>query len=215
MARKIKRTRLELKRQRDDLERFERYLPMLKLKQQQLQVALNELRTQFGEVRLATERAQATVDGYKAVLADPAGVDVAALATCAEIRTTEDNVAGVNVPVFEGVTFPEASYSLFGTPPWVDRALVDHRELSRCRAHLETLQRRYELIDRELTRVIQRVNLFEKVKIPACQEAIRVIRIALGDEMTAAVVRAKIAKVKLEATEAAGAEALAGKGASE
>jgi hypothetical protein len=41
------------------------------------------------------------------------------------------------------------------------------------------------------------VNLFEKVKIPEAQEAIRVIRIKLGDEMTAAVGRAKIAKYKI------------------
>ena len=144
-------------------------------------------------------------------LRDVAGVNVRALATPSEVKTATRNVAGVNVPVFEEVTFPKAAYSLFGTPPWIDRALADLRELNRRQAHLETLETRYALIDRELTRVIQRVNLFEKVKIPACQEAIRIIRIALGDEMTAAVVRAKIAKVKLDATEKAGAEALAAK----
>ena len=46
-------------------------------------------------------------------------------------------------------------------------------------------------------RTTQRVNLFEKVKIPEAKEAIRIIRIKLGDEMTAAVGRAKIAKNKL------------------
>ena len=39
--------------------------------------------------------------------------------------------------------------------------------------------------------------MFEKVKIPEAREAIRVIRIKLGDEMTAAVGRAKIAKSQL------------------
>jgi vacuolar-type H+-ATPase subunit D/Vma8 len=51
-------------------------------------------------------------------------------------------------------------------------------------------------------KVIQRVNLFEKIKIPEAREAVRRIRIHLGDEMTAAVGRAKIAKRKLEAEEA-------------
>ena len=55
------------------------------------------------------------------------------------------------------------------------------------------------LLHRELTKIIQRVNLFEKVKIPEVRESIRVIRIHLGDEMTAAVGRAKIAKGKLDA----------------
>ena len=45
---------------------------------------------------------------------------------------------------------------------------------------------------------MQRVNLFEKVMIPNTQDNIRRIRIALGDQMTAGVARAKIAKAKLE-----------------
>ena len=55
-------------------------------------------------------------------------------------------------------------------------------------------ERQRELVTAELTTTSQRVNLFEKVKIPACKENIRVIKIAIGDEQTAAVTRGKIAK---------------------
>jgi V/A-type H+-transporting ATPase subunit D len=41
------------------------------------------------------------------------------------------------------------------------------------------------------------VNLFEKVKIPEAKENIRVIKIYLGDQQIAAVVRGKIAKNKI------------------
>jgi V/A-type H+-transporting ATPase subunit D len=41
------------------------------------------------------------------------------------------------------------------------------------------------------------VNLFEKVKIPESNELIRMIRIFLGDQQTAAVVRGKISKSKI------------------
>jgi V/A-type H+-transporting ATPase subunit D len=44
----------------------------------------------------------------------------------------------------------------------------------------------------------QRVNLFEKVKIPGAKEAIRLIKIYIGDQMTNAVGRSKIAKNKIE-----------------
>ena len=57
------------------------------------------------------------------------------------------------------------------------------------------------LIAAELQQTSQRVNLFEKVKIPQCKEAIRVIKIALGDEQTAAVTRGKIAKSRVPETE--------------
>ena len=182
MAKKIKLTRPELKRHRDALDRFERYLPMLKLKQQQLQLTLREIDAKRIELLGKVEAARRSFAPYSAVLSD---------------------VAGVNIPVFAEALFPAASYSLFATPAWVDRALADLREINRLQAEAEVLQQQYDLLRKELTKIIQRVNLFEKVKIPEAREAIRVIRIHLGDEMTAAVGRAKIAKAKLAATEPA------------
>ncbi len=203
MARqKIKLTRPELKRQRDALIRFERYLPMLKLKQQQLQLMLRQINKQREEVLGKTEKARSTFDAYRYVLADTAGVNVSELAACSEINTTESNVAGVSIPVFQDASFPKADYSLFATPAWVDGALADLRDVNRLEAELEILDKQYKLLRQALTKIIQRVNLFEKVKIPEVREAIRRIRIHLGDEMTSAVGRAKIAKSKLQAKEA-------------
>jgi len=201
MARKIKLTRPELKRQRDALQRFERYLPMLKLKQQQLQLTLREVQQQRRQAQADAEAARAKFEPYREVLADRAGVNVEELATPVEIRTSATNVAGVSVPVFEEVRFAPVEYSLFATPVWVDQALADLRDVNRHLARVEVLDRRFELLNRELTKIIQRVNLFEKVKIPEAYEAIRIIRIKLGDEMTAAVGRAKIAKGKITTEE--------------
>ncbi len=52
----------------------------------------------------------------------------------------------------------------------------------------------------ELRITTQRVNLFEKVKIPQAEEAIRRIKIFIGDQMTNAVGRSKIAKKKIESS---------------
>jgi V/A-type H+-transporting ATPase subunit D len=109
------------------------------------------------------------------------------------------------VPVFEGIEFATPSYSLFSTPAWVDRALADLRDVNRRQAELDVLREQYSRLRRELTKIIQRVNLFEKIKIPEAGEAIRRIRIHLGDEMTAAVGRAKIAKGKIGEEDSAAA----------
>ena len=199
MAKKIKLTRPELKRRRDALERFERYLPMLKLKQQQLQLTLRGIDARRREILARVQSARRTFAPYRAVLADVAGLNIRQLAEPEQVKTSRANVAGVNIPVFEEVTFPAAAYSLFATPAWVDRALADLRRISRLQAEADILQQQHDLLHKELTKIIQRVNLFEKVKIPEAREAIRVIRIHLGDEMTAAVGRAKIAKAKLAA----------------
>ncbi len=199
--RKFKLTRLELKKQRDELERFERYLPTLKLKQQQLQMTLLQVGTELSRLNTELDQAHAKFDPYRAVLSDRAGINVPKLAQPEQVNTTIENVAGVNVPIFREVVFPRARYSLFATPPWVDQALADMREMNRIRSHLDVLRQKYELLNRELTKIIQRVNLFEKVKIPEAQEAMRIIRIHLGDAQTAAVARAKIAKAKLSETQ--------------
>lgn len=199
MAKKIKLTRPQLKTQRDALKRFERYLPMLKLKQQQLQLTLRTIAARRREILAEVDDAREAFAPYQAVLADRAGLNIRQLAEPEQVKTSRSNIAGVNIPIFEGITFPEATYSLFATPAWVDRALADLRRISALEAEADVLQQQCDLLQKELTKIVQRVNLFEKVKIPDCREAIRVIRIHLGDEMTAAVGRAKIAKGKLAA----------------
>ena len=206
MAKKVKKTRPELKRLRDVLTRYERYLPMLKLKQQQLQVSMRQIDKDRHKAEADIRTASEKFEPYKVVLKDTAGVNVPILAKVDEVKTSSTNIAGVNIPVFEDVTFTEARYSLFATPAWVDRALLDMRQINRCRSRVEIIDEQYRLIKQELTKIVQRVNLFEKVKIPESREIIRVIRIHLGDEMTAAVGRAKIAKGKLTKTDTASAD---------
>jgi len=197
MAEKIRLTRPELKRRRDRLARFERYLPMLKLKQQQLQITLREVALRVFEAQQALDAVVAKLARYQSVLADRSGLPLQQWSRPERVRTSHRNVAGVEVPVFEDVEFPAVRYSLFGTPAWVDETLEDLRQRSRRQAAIDVMRQEETLLQGELARVIQRVNLFEKVMIPRDREAIRRIRIKLGDEMTAAVGRAKIAKGKL------------------
>jgi V/A-type H+/Na+-transporting ATPase subunit D len=198
MPRRRPRTRLELKRQREALARFRRFLGALKRKQQRLQQAVAESAAEHVRLEAALGRRRSAFALYESLLHEPAGVEVRHLATPLDVRTAESNVAGVRVPVFGGVAFPDVSYSLFATAAWVDRALVDLRALAAAEAELAVLARRRLLLSRELTRIIQRVSLFEKVMIPEAVSAIRRIRIHLGDEMTAEVGRAKLAKAKAD-----------------
>jgi V/A-type H+-transporting ATPase subunit D len=201
---KIKLTWTELRQQRNALGRFELYLPTLQLKQQQLQSAILPARREHHKVKQATDAFAEKISTYREVFNDTAGVNVVALSEPEDIKIVTTNIAGVRVPVFESAAFPLATYSLFGTSPWVDRALADMREQNLRLAELEIIERKLELLHAELRKVLQRVNLFEKVIIPGVRENIRRIRIALGDRMTAAVARAKIAKEKLEERERGG-----------
>ena len=84
---------------------------------------------------------------------------------------------------------------LFATPAWVDDGLSTcWSSSSACGSSGASSRSSTRLLAEELRTTSQRVNLFEKVKIPECRENIRVIRIFLGDQQTADVARAKIAK---------------------
>ncbi|MCD4823227.1 MAG: hypothetical protein K8S55_01355 [Phycisphaerae bacterium] len=93
MAQKFKLTRPELKRYRDALQRFQRYLPMLKLKQQQLQLMVRNVTQEMNLCRDETRTARETFEPYQAILTDRAGVNFKALATPAKIDTEIENVA--------------------------------------------------------------------------------------------------------------------------
>ena len=72
-----------------------------------------------------------------------------------------------------------------------------------CQSRFRVLEKQYELLSKELRTTSQRVNLFEKVKIPEAKENIRVINIFLGDQQTSGVARSKLAKGKATARTAA------------
>ena len=116
------------------------------------------------------------------------------------IRQSVGNVAGVAIPVLEGLDLETTAPDLFATPPWLDDGIRVIEQLMRLRAERLILEEQQRLLEEELRVTSQRVNLFEKVKIPEAREIIRVIRIKLGDEMTAAVGRGKIAKAKIAET---------------
>lgn len=192
---KIRLTKNELKRQKDDLKRYNRYLPTLILKKQQLQMEIRRVEVAEAERR---ERLAATVrdlEAWVALLGEP--VDLPGLLGALHLVLERGNIAGIDIPLFEDLRVARADYDLFATPPWVDRALDAVEGILRLEAELLVLAEQRRRLAHELRVTSQRVNLFEKVKIPEAREGIRRIGIYLGDQQTAAVVRGKIAKGKL------------------
>lgn len=192
---KIKLTKNELKRQKDALKRYERYLPTLMLKKQQLQLVIRQVEAEEREKRLDRDTRYAELKSWVAVFGEDAGIEEKM--HLRELVTADGNIAGVDIPVFERISFDEKEYDLMKTPLWVDKGVEVLREIIEVDAELQVLKMQWERLNDELRITTQRVNLFEKVKIPETKEHIRMIRIYLGDQQTAAVVRGKIAKKNL------------------
>jgi V/A-type H+-transporting ATPase subunit D len=202
MAVKIRLTKNELKRQKDVLKRLQRYLPTLILKKQQLLAEIRRIQDKMEAVKEERSRYEEGVKRWAGVFAEP--VDVASLFSVKEVVTSLSNIAGIDIPVFEDVTFTRTEYDLIETPFWVDQGIRAAEFVAALVAEMGVLHRQQEIIKEELRVTVQRINLFEKIKIPETKEAIRKVRIFLGDVQTAEVVRGKISKANLERKNAQG-----------
>lgn len=199
MAR-IKLTKTELKAQTDALKRFQRFLPMLQLKKQQLQAEIAGISQKAEQMVVREENSRTAISPWIGLLADGGEALLSGLVRVKSINTGTANIAGVTIPVFESIDTEVGEIDAWSTPPWTDDAVKAVTSILALRCERKVLERQRELITAELETTSQRVNLFEKVKIPDCRENIRVIKIAIGDEQTAAVTRGKIAKSRVPET---------------
>ncbi len=194
---KVKLTKNALKAERDSLKRFERYLPTLLLKKQQLQVEMRSLQGKVMAKREEEDSLRKSIAGWIALYAEPIEWDK--YISVKEVRQGEGNIAGVEIPLFDGVDFNVSIPDFFTTPAWLDEGIRSLQGLISLRLERRVLEKQYELLSAELRSTSQRVNLFEKVKIPEAKENIRTINIFLSDQQISGVARSKMAKSKANA----------------
>ena len=199
---KIKLTKNELKLQRDALKRFQRYLPTLQLKKQQLQLEVRQTREAVEGIEREMDELIARSERAIALFAGNDAPSLEKLVTVTKWNVGTRNVAGIDVPVFESIDIETPQYDLFSTPAWFDDAVQLIRQKIELGLRKKLTEETRELLEQELRVVTQRVNLFEKVMIPEAKENIRTINIYLGDQQTNSVGRSKIAKGKCAARDA-------------
>lgn len=194
---KIRLTKGELKRQRDALKQFQRYLPTLQLKKQQLQLEILQQNLILEERKQSLVKKRQAIDCWAGLL-NQTEIDLKPFLLPNKANTHFKNIAGVDIPVFDALEFDTDEYDLFSTPLWIDAAIEALRETIILRKEILVRQEGISVLRHELRITTQRVNLFEKVKIPQAEEDIRLIKIYIGDQMANAVGRCKIAKRKIE-----------------
>lgn len=193
---KLKLTKNELKVQKDALKMYRRYLPTLTLKKQQLQ---SEIRTIEAKAKSVRQQKEELEKGFKDWIAVFSEKDVfpEEIITVSNIRKGKGNIAGVTIPTYEGADFSRSDYDLYETPLWVDIAANHMEKAMSLDLEAEVLDEQVRLLGAELLATSQRVNLFEKVKIPETQKNIKKISIYMSDQQVSAVVRSKISKRKI------------------
>ena len=193
---KIKLTKNELKVQKDALKMYRRYLPTLTLKKQQLQAEIRAIESKAKAVREEKTNLEKGFKDWIAVFSE-ADVFPEGIITVSNIRKGKGNIAGVTIPTYEGADFSRGDYDLYETPLWVDIAANHIEKAISLDLEAEVLDEQVRLLNAELMATSQRVNLFEKVKIPETEQNIKKISIYMADQQVSAVVRSKISKRKI------------------
>lgn len=184
-----------LKRERDRLAMYGRFLPSLDLKRRQLMAERAKARDALARTRERIAAALANTDAWVAPLGFP-GLDLSGLVRATEVSIVEENVVGTRLPKLTGARFEVAEYSMLTPAHWVDdltdalRAAVELRLLEK--VEVERVRR----LEDAVRKITQRVNLFEKVLMPQAKANIKAIEIHLSDAERSAVCRSKLAKKK-------------------
>jgi V/A-type H+/Na+-transporting ATPase subunit D len=193
-----------LQQQRNRQRLFQRFLPSLELKRQQLTAEYKKAMRVLAEAEQGADQASHSLTALLPILGSTS-MKLSGLIRVRRIDVVEEDVLGLRLPTLRGVEFDVADYSFLATPFWIDDLVTCLKEVVAYRIRLRVYRQRVTRMQGAVRRVTQRVNLFEKVLIPNTMQNIARIQIFLSDVERAAVVTSKIAKAK-RALERASAE---------
>jgi V/A-type H+-transporting ATPase subunit D len=193
----VKLTKTELRAQQFRLDQLLKYLPTLQLKKALLQMEVFQAQLEIEEFTARFGEVEKRVQEYSALLSDKSSAELFSAVKIVEVEKNYENIAGVEIPIFENVKFQEPTYALFDSPIWMEPATAGVRELLVLREKIRVAAEKKRALEKELREVSIRVNLFEKILIPRAQQNIKRIKIFLGDQQLSAVSQAKVSKRKI------------------
>jgi len=184
-----------LQKERKLLGLYQRILPSLDLKRQQLMMELAKSKKVLVKNRQEIAQLEDVAANTIPMLAITE-IELSGLVKIREVTTALENVVGVKLPVLKDIQFDLLRYSMLGKPHWVDVVVERLKEAAWGHERLNIAEKRFGVLETAVRKITQRVNLFEKVLIPKSKRNMKKIQIFLSDAERAAVVRSKIAKQK-------------------
>ena len=175
------------------------------------QKALPTIKSKESALRLEVKKAKGTAADFERRLAELSarydymvalwGEFDADLLAVEDVELSTQKIAGVRIPVLQGVKFKEKSYDLFSSPIWLSDGVALLKELATLGLESQIADRKSEMLDYARKKTTQKVNLYEKVQIPGYEDAIRKINRFLEDEENLSKSAQKIVKTKHQQAE--------------
>lgn len=187
---RLRMTKSALAQRRREIASYQRALPSLELKRQQLLVDLLAERVAAQRQREAMDR---LMDRARAVrfasdrdVALPKKLHIAAVA-----RSTQTRL-GTDLPVIGEIAWDEAGTEAESRLPWIDAAVAIARGLAETDLRLEVAEDRVGRLQLALRKTIQRINLLQQLLIPTARKDIARITNFLADGQRMSMARTKL-----------------------
>ncbi len=190
MAIKFQYNKTAMQRLKKQLDIREKALPTLKNKESALRVEVKRAKDKAEQLDKELKK---TIKSYEESFRiwgefDPGLVEVE------DVDLEIKKIAGVKTPVLKEITYSTKKFSIFARPKWFLDGIEILKKLSRIAIEREFFQRKMELLDHARKKTTQKVNLYEKVQIPAYQDAILKIKRFLEDNENLSKAAQKIVK---------------------
>lgn len=197
MAIKFQYNKTSLQQQEKQLKMRERTLPTIKSKESALRLEVKKTKREVEKLEAELEEG---IGSYRHMVGLWNEFDTS-LISVQDVRLSTKKVAGVLVPVLDGIDFEVKPFSLFNSPSWFAEGLDLLKVLATTGIEAEFLELKLEFLEYARRKTTQKVNLFEKVQIPGYKDAIRKIKRYLEDEESLSKASQKIMRTNLELKE--------------
>lgn len=180
-----------LQKLRRDLAIRVRALPILKAKETALRLELLKSQARLAKLVAEEKRVKEQGNANLRLWGEYPG-----LLSIEAIELSERSVAGVPIAEVAGIKFQVLKAGLFHQRGWVVKGTDMLREIVRLRVEMDIHQKNTMVLHDARKRATQKVNLYEKMQIPALTGAIRRIRNFLDDKENLSRSAQKIVKEK-------------------
>lgn len=155
-----------------------RALPTLKNKESALRMEVKKAKDAASELE---QKVQAKTDELSRFMRlwqefDPS------LLTIRNVEIITRKIAGVKIPLMGQVDYELKPFFMFTAPAWYLDGITILKSVSELQIERQFFLRKMRILDAIRKKTTQKVNLYEKVQIPAFEDAIRKIKRFMEDE---------------------------------
>ncbi len=194
MAIRFQYNKTSLQQQEKALKMRLRTLPTIKSKESALRQQVKQTKREVEELEEKLER---ELQGYQGMVSLWEEFDTSLIAVD-RVDLSMKKVAGVLLPVLDGIHYEVRPFSIFNAPSWYAEGIELLKTLATTGIEAEFLRLKMEYLEHARKKTTQKVNLFEKVQIPGYQDAIRKIKRYLEDEQSLSKASQKIMRSNIE-----------------